>query len=233
MKRIFDSYSLIARLFPSLLSLLPLFISWFYLRNQLGLEALGNYLGNITFFGEISLSLIILYAWSQLVRTTSKRLEERYFTKSQGFPTTYMLLTSGSGFSLQFKEQFRERVSSQYGLSLISQEKELTDLDEAKKRINDAIRLIIRDHGDNPRVRRHNIWYGFSRNLCGGAIYGFLFSVVGVILGKILGLPILSIISLILALPYAIIVIFRKEILVQHGEAYARELVIEFMHNQK
>jgi len=44
-----------------------------------------------------------------------------------------------------------------------------------KKRLNEATKQVILKVRDGHLVKKHNIWYGFFRNLVGGSIYSSFF----------------------------------------------------------
>ena len=84
--------------------------------------------------------------------------------------------------------------------------------------------------GDGQLVKKHNVWYGFFRNLIGGSIYGSLFCVSNIVIA--LALPNKAILiwaSSVLLLLYVVVFLFRRAILVQNGEAYAKQLISEFI----
>lgn len=230
MKVKFNTYSIYARFFPAILCALPLTIIWYFLSQDHEVKALGEYLLSINFLKEITISIVFLYLFAQVIRVTSKRFEELYFTKAVGFPTTYLLTFSDKTFSSDFKAKFRNQIKYKFDLDLLNEEDESINPEEANRRITEAINLVRVEIGDGVLVLKHNIWYGFFRNLVGGAIYGIIFSIIGVII-SLTSTPniILFNTSIILMGFYCFFIFFRKVILIQNAEAYAKQLISEFI----
>jgi hypothetical protein len=225
-----SGYELYARYFPAILTCIPLLLLSFYLAKGSETKQLLDFILSLKFFGYLSFSLILLYFYAQLIRTTSKVFEQSYFIHKHGFPTTYFMLYSDSTYSDAFKDMFRQRVYEVLGISLCTKKEEIADPGEAMKRLNEATKQIILSVGNGVLVGKHNQWYGFFRNLLGGCIYGAGVSVINVLLGCVFFISnVLTIASLILFVIYVILFLLRKYILVQHAEAYARQLLAEFM----
>lgn len=234
MKIKFDTYSTYARIFPAILSSLPIFIIWYFFSKNNELNALFEYLLSVNFLKETTFSLIFLYLFSQVIRVSSKRFEESLFTNADGFPTTYLLTYENDTFSSSYKDKFRENIKRDFKLDLLNKDEELLDLKEANRRITESIALVRLKIGNGKLVLQHNIWYGFFRNLIGGSIYAILFSIIGCILSiTIIPNIILLNCSLTLLLLYSIIIFFRKAILIQNAEAYAKQLISEYMFSNK
>lgn len=225
-----SGYELYARYFPAILTGIPFLLLGFYLARGGETKQLLDFILSLRFFGYLSLSVILLYFYAQLIRTTSKTFEQSYFIRQKGFPTTYFMLYSNSAYSDAFKDAFRKRVQEVLGMSLCTKEEETATLGEAMKRLNDITKQIILHVGDGVLVGKHNQWYGFFRNLLGGCVYGAGVSVVNVLIGRfVFASNVLIITSLILFVAYISLLLVRKPIIVQHAEAYARQLLAEFM----
>ncbi len=231
MKKGVDTYTVYARVFPSIISSLPLFIIWFFLSDNVELKELGSFLINLKFYGAISLSIVFLYFFSQVIRLTSKYFENKYFVKNKGFPTTYLLTYSDNTFSKSYKDKYRKLIWDQFKLKLSDEAEEKANMIEAQKRLGESTKQVILKVGDGSLVKKHNIWYGFFRNLIGSSIYSIIFCITNLIVGFILFKNnIIIISSMILLLLYLVIFIFRKAIIIQNGEAYAKQLIAEFIH---
>jgi len=230
MKLKFDTYTIYARFFPGILSAMPLFVLWYFLLQEPKWNDLLTFIISLKFLGTISLSVVFLYFYSQFIRITSKYFENKYFVNATGFPTTYLMLFENQMFSDDYKVRFREKVMKTWKLEALDKEGERSQPVEAKKRLNEAFNHIRLKVGNGILVAKHNIWYGFYRNLIGGTIYSSIFCIVNILIGRLLfeSTTLVSL-SIFLLLAYCFIFVFRKEILVQNGEAYARQLISEFM----
>ncbi len=229
-----DSYSLYARIFPSLISALPLFVLWYFISPLGDLSGLVSYIFSLKFLGTVTFGVVFLYLYSQLIRTTSKFLEKRYFLGQRGFPTTYFMLYRDSTYSRNYKDTYRARAQVAFGIALPTDEDENKNLEETKRRLNEITKHIILQLGPGHLVLKHNVWYGFFRNLIGGALFASVFCIVNIYIGAVtLGNTTLWITSLVLLVCFGFMVLCRKPILVQHAEAYAKQLISEFMEHTK
>jgi hypothetical protein len=211
-------------------SALPLFVLWYFLSQNVTLKELGQFLISLKFYGAASLSVVFLYLYAQVIRITSKYYENKYFVDDSGFPTTYLLTYADKTFSSTYKDRFRTLIQKHFDLRLPSETEEHMDIAEARRRIAEAVKLVTVKVGDGKLVKKHNIWYGFFRNLIGGSLYSMLFSSVNIVLGFcVIGSPVLTGVSMVLLLLYLVIFFLRKRILSQNGEAYAKQLLSEFI----
>jgi len=226
----FNTYTFYARFFPCIISALPLFILWFFLSENIQLKELGAYLLSLKFYGGVTLSVVFLYFYAQVLRITSKIIETKLFHDKTGFPTTYLMTYVDDTFSKSYKEKYRSLVKEQFNIDLLEESEEAVDIVEARKRVNEATQLIKLKIKSGHLVLKQNIWYGFVRNLVGGTIYSIIFCIINIIVGSIwYKNPILVISSIILLVTYAIMFLLRKQILIQNAEAYANQLIAEFM----
>jgi hypothetical protein len=230
----FNNYTIYARFFPCIISALPLFVLWFFLSDNIQLKELGNYLLSIKLYGGITLSVVFLYFYAQVLRITSKIIEENLFHKKAGFPSTYFMTYSDNTFSKSYKDKYRQLVKKQFDIDLLDETGEVSDITEARKRLNEASQLIKVQIGKGYLVLSQNIWYGFVRNLVGGTIFSLIFCIINIIVGSVwFKNSILIISSIILLVIYAMIFLFRKRILIQNAEAYTNQLLAEFMAGNK
>jgi hypothetical protein len=226
----FSTYTIYARFFPCIISALPLFILWFFLSENIQIKELGAYLLSLKFYGGTTLSIIFLYFYAQVLRITSKIIEKTYFHHKAGFPTTYLMTYADNTFSKSYKDKYRRLVKQQFEIDLLNESEEATDVSETRNRLNEATQLIRLKIKEGHLVSKQNIWYGFVRNLIGGTIYSIIFCAINIIVGSVwYKNPILVISSIILLVIYAGVFLFRKQILVQNAEAYANQLIAEFM----
>lgn len=226
----FDTYTTYARLFPALISSVPVFVIWYFIIREPDWKGLLEFVSSLKVLGGISLSLIFLYFYSLFIRITSKYFERRYFTCARGFPTTYFMLYEDKTYSSDYKDKFRERAKKALKLEPLDAAGEQLNPLEARSRISECFNHIRLKVGGGKLVLKHNIWYGFSRNLVGGAIYGSLFCSCNAFIGRFIfhSAP-LVIVSLTLFVAYVSILLFRRAILFQNAEAYAKQLISEFM----
>jgi hypothetical protein len=230
MKKLMDTYTIYARFFPCIISALPLFVLWFFLSRNVQLRELWAFLSGLKFYGGVGISLVALYFYAQVIRITSKFFEDKYFLGNAGFPTTYLMTYEDTTFSKSYKDEYRKLVKKHLDIDLSNESEELADIGEACKRLNETAKHVILKVGDGQLVKEHNIWYGFVRNLIGGTIFSMVFCLINIAIGiLIVKSSILVSTSSVLLIMYASLFISRKRILVQNAEAFAKQLIAEFM----
>ena len=70
-----------------------------------------------------------------------------------------------STFSDSYKDKYRELILDRFNFDLLNKEEEETNPIEAKKRLNEATELVKVEIQDGYLVLKHNIWFGFFRNI--------------------------------------------------------------------
>jgi len=227
----FDEYTIFARFFPSIITILPLFILWYFLRQNIIFLNFGKYIMGLTFLGGITISIVFIYVYSQVIRLISKLFERKYFINRDGFPTTYLMLYSNKVYSDIYKDKYRHKVKKYFDFNLLDKNEEFSNIEESKKRLNEVTKQIILLIKDGQLVKLHNIWYGFFRNLIGGLPIAIFICVINIIIGVFINLD-LIIFSSILLILYSIVIGFHKKILILNAEAYANQLISEFLSKE-
>ena len=228
----FNSYAIFARYLPAILSALPFFVFWFYLSDNVQLEELVSFILSLKFFGGTTFSIAFLYICSLAIREISKHFERKYFTddEAQGFPTTYLMTYADSTFSDSYKDKYRKLISNQFDFELLDKEQEEANPIEARKRLDEAAGLIRATIQEGYLVLKHNIWYGSFRNLIGGTAISIPLCIFEIVLGWfwVEDNKVLFILGILFFI-YLILFLLRKRILIRNGEAYAKQLLSEFI----
>ncbi|MEX2410597.1 MAG: hypothetical protein WD607_04370 [Candidatus Paceibacterota bacterium] len=226
MTYLFSKYFREARLYPTILGLIPLYLlQYYYLQSFLSLEP---FLVNIV--GNVSFSVVILYFVGEFfVRYPGKLFEDKVFEKKMKFPTTNFILFGNEEYSKDFKEKIRQKIKKDFSLDLPNEKEEIKDEKEARLKIREAVGLIIKTVKDGHLVLKHNISYGFFRNLWSASILGLFFSIV--LLCFSIGLSVgMFWFSVFLIIIYAGYLMLGKGVVVYFGENYARKLIEEYMN---
>lgn len=159
--KIFDRYSLNARIKPAFLIVSPLVVTAYILIEPLR-TLLGTILGLFVACGLIHLISIQM-------STFGNRLQKKLFIKWDGAPTTKILRHSDGTLDQFTKERYRKKL-----VQLIPNFSNVTATNEAKNPskadnyYETATRYLLeytRDTKKYPLVFKENIAYGFSRNL--------------------------------------------------------------------
>jgi hypothetical protein len=161
---LFDDYNRQARLYPSLLALLPPLIAvlaWFP-------DLLTTNVG--TTLVTVIASCGLLFALSVFSRSCGKRTETRLLKDWGGWPTTLWLRHSDKNLPAPTKERYRKALVRRVtDLKLPSAADESTNQalsDEAYRSATEWLKEYARGK-DFPLVLKENIEYGFRRNMRG------------------------------------------------------------------
>lgn len=160
MDKLFDRYTIQARLYPASIVVFPF--------TFLGIATLEE--GEIVDAGFALLAGAgVLLFLANYVRSQGRSVEKYELKKAwDELPTTYMLRTSHSGNEYQ-RDRWRMRLEELTGAPLPSSSDESMSPQESNRRYHSAVRyLTARVHvsaGRYPKVQDENINYGFRRNL--------------------------------------------------------------------
>lgn len=218
-------YSVKARLYPTLITIVPVLIFYYYTLGTRLNEVL-NYIIAVPIILHITITGSLIYGLIQLNRFIGKEVFQRiYFKEEQYMPTTNFLLYSNKYLSEGMKKNLREKILNDYQIALLSEDEEKKNDEEARKQIVYAVSQIKNKTRENNFLLQHNIEYGFIRNLIGGSVIGILMCIVNIILFKNYH-PILIAykVSIALLIIYSLFIVFSKWAITSNGKTYAKVL---------
>lgn len=223
----FSKYTLEARVYPTIIGLIPFYLlQYYYLSNFIFSD-----LVTAKIVGNVSVSLIVLYFVTELVvRYPSKILEDKLFNNKLNFPTTNFLLFGNDEYTKSFKRNVRLKVKNDFSLMLLDEQEEFKDEKEARMRIKEAVGVMIKFVKDGHLVLKHNISYGFFRNLWGASLVGIIFSVILVYISWYSSL---SKTGIGFGIFYLLYVLLGNRIIKYFGESYARKLIEEYFEKHE
>lgn len=224
-----NKYKLEARIFPAIISILPILVfSHFYLYKIIP-ELLDSILLT-KIIGDISIFSIFIFIIVQLSRFISKKfLQDNLFKDELHFPTTEFLLYSNKSYTEIKKKQIREKIKNDFNIKLLTEKDEINNEVEARKTIKEAVDLIRSKVKDGRLLLQHNIEYGFIRNLIGGTIIAIPFSIFNTHFFFYQNNNTGFVISTILLIFYMFVDIFHKKILIYYANNYAKVLFNEYL----
>ena len=171
-----------------------------------------------------------MYFLTQINRFLGKFLfEKNMFNNELEMPTTNFLLYSNTEFSYEYKKQMREQISKDFQIDLPDEQEEISDLENARKRIVEAVGLIRQKVKNGRLLLQHNIEYGFARNLIGGAIIGLTMSLFDIVYFFNHGNNLIGSISIALAIVFGFLLLIHKPIIKHLGNQYAKRLFQEYL----
>lgn len=220
-----NKYTRIARVYPALLTGIPVVLLSIPLVNTfLDIVGANQWLAKIV--GNLSFSAVILYFYSQLVRILGKFIFEKiYFRDERLFPTTQALHPKGKTFSSNLKDRYYGKVKQDFGIDIQS----ASDDYELRRMINESVAQVRLKVGKGKLLLQHNIEYGFIRNFCGGSLFGFFCSLVGVIIYWS-SAPVFPV-YVTLLFGYLLFVVLSKTLINHFGFQYTKVLISEYMED--
>ena len=140
MSKILSKYSIEARIFPTIIGLIPFYVlQYYYLRSFLYFELL-----EIEVISNISLSFVILYFFAEVpVRYIGKLYEDKMFNNKLNFPSTNFLMHSDKEYTKDFKDQLRKKIENDFSLILFNKKEEMENENEVRRKIKEIVGLMI------------------------------------------------------------------------------------------
>ncbi len=222
-----DKYSRIARLYPALITLVPVFLLTFGISQNELTKLLGDIMA-IQVVGCVSINVAALFLLIQANRFIGKEIFERwYFEDELRMPTTEMLLPESTQISPQLRSKVNMLCQRDFALCLPTIEEQREDDMLARKRIVDIVAQIRQKVQDGHLVLQHNIEYGFARNLIGGAPLGIVASIFCTLYFYADSRAV-ALFSLVLVFLWGGLLLFSKTLIGRLGVLYAKRLIQEY-----
>ncbi len=226
----FDTYTLIARAFPAVLSTIPFFVfHYFYLSPVLG-EFWGSLLA-IKIASDVTFSVVMFFLLLQAGRFISKEfIESKIYKKGLNFPTTNYLLHLDDEFSPEYTKKVHTKIKKDFDIQIPSSRSEDLDNNHSRKLISEAMSHIRYKIKGGYLVDQRNTEYGFARNLAGCSIVAAMMSFINLVFFSLI-FPNSDAfwISLVLFIAYSGYTIIAKKVIDSTGCNYARILIQEYM----
>jgi hypothetical protein len=225
-----NPYYIRARLFPTILTVIPLIIFLNKIIAPFYHDTLEEALKILPLLTNIGLSTALLFLMVQINRVVSKEVFQRFYFKDEmQMPTTNHLLWSSVFFENSIKNKIRSKINAKYELTLMTQEEERANEQNARKQICIAVSQIRNSLRDNKLLLQHNIEYGFFRNLLGGCLIAVIFSISIFIYGFIKEESGLKVIGIVLSVIYLVPILFSNPIIKRFGNYYSKILYEQFL----
>ena len=169
--KLFDTYSLRARLQPALLTLFPLFVPisvWVpaLYQTAAGLVGLATACGVTVLLAHVA-------------RERGRRAEKQLFTKWGGKPTTIWLRHSDSNLDDHTTRRYHAYLATKVSnWQPPTPEEERADPAATDKRYDTAVKWLLENTRDRSLVFKENVSYGYRRNLYGLRPLGLILAVL-------------------------------------------------------
>tara|TARA_B110000211_G_scaffold235034_1_gene308778 strand:+ start:20540 stop:21232 length:693 start_codon:yes stop_codon:yes gene_type:complete len=227
----FDKYSIMGRFAPAVISILvpAIVFNYFLVNNELS-KFLGELLA-VKLVTGLGMTFVFYYLLAQISRTIGKELfEKKIFKDEKCMPTTNFLMYSDGTYSEQHKIKIRNTIEKEFHIVLPTKEQEALNENESRMIISETMASIRKKLHGNDFLLKHNIEYGFIRNLIGGSVLGLIFSLVNIALFKYLETSYVAVqISICTAVFYATVLLLGRFLITVYGKNYAKILFREYL----
>ncbi len=226
----FDQYYLYARIFPALLTAIPLILFHHFYINK-DLSGFLHTVSSIHWIAEITMPLVFIFFLAFVSRLISKMIiENNHYSSEAKMPAINILLYENDFYSSQYKNKIHEKIFGDFSIKLLLPNEEKADETEARKRIVEAVSRIREKVKGGRLLLQHNMEYGFFRNLAGGSYIAAFCSILCVIFFYFFyPSPLAFRLSLIGSIVYISLLVFHTKILDWLGYQYAKRLFQEYM----
>ncbi|MDI1316261.1 hypothetical protein [Flavobacterium sp.] len=225
-----NTYFIRARLFPTILTAIPLLLLVNYLFSTYYYKSFEKIFEVLPILAGLGLSTAFLFLSVQINRIISKEVFQRiYFKEEINMPTTNQLLWSDNFFDNEIKTKIRAKINVLYGIELMNEHQESSNELASRNKIAMAVSQIRNSLRSNKLLFQHNIEYGFFRNLLGGALLAVVCSINIIIFAFLRNETILLNSGIILLLIYSLPIILSKAIMKRFGHYYSKVLYEQFL----
>ncbi|GAB0481668.1 hypothetical protein KML24007_04140 [Alistipes indistinctus] len=225
-----SEYYIKARLFPTILTSIPLLIFVFSIIAPQYTDALNEVSNILPILTSLGISAALIFLIVLINRLLAKEIFQRYYFKEDThLPTTSYLLWEHPFYENVVKREIREKINVRYGVVLMNEEDEKANESISRKHIAAAVARIRNELRGNKMVLQHNIEYGFMRNLLGGCIIAIIFSITIIAFGYLKENYNLRIVGWVCLGVYALPIIFSKALMNRHGHYYCKMLYDQFL----
>lgn len=161
------NYYLRARLFPTILTAIPLLVFVNVIISGFYYDKLTLIFSILPILTNLGLSTALIFLMVQLNRFIAKEIFEKfYFQDELKMPTTNHLLWSDNFFDQTIKEKIHTKILSKFEIQIQNVNEEKSDELKSRKQIVTAVSQIRNTLRENKLLIQHNIEYGFFHRSC-------------------------------------------------------------------
>lgn len=231
--KVFDAYSLRARLFPAIIAAAPAFAALTLLISWKSFE-LSNVIATVAI-------LVLLFAIADFARLRGRGIEQKLYSEQGGKPSITMFRRNDLSIDDALKERYRVFLADKIGVAIPSPEAERTSqaaADSFYEQCGVWLRENTRDAKKFPLLFNENVTYGFRRNLLGVKWLALALNLAVVAISLVVlwrsnweldtELGKRTVVVLIIAVVHAtyMLLVVRRPAVWDAARAYARELIL-------
>lgn len=228
-RNIMNDYYLKARLYPTILTMIPLVVLYIYYLSPSVDAVLSPVWDLLPIFTGVAINVCLMFLLVLLNRFISKAVFQKLFYQDDlKMPTTDYLMPDHPLLDNSSRKRYYQYIKIDFNVDMAKELKKLET--ETQKRVMIArivgqIRTKLRG---NKMLLQHNIEYGFFRNFVGGSLISLLTSIVLLIVSICSNNYSIMITSAIMIVVYLLPIIFSKQLITIHGKNYASVLFEQY-----
>lgn len=225
-----DRYFYIARVFPALITSIPMLVFFNKIISVQYHSALKNVLELLPMITHLGLSAAVIFLCVQINRFLAKEVFQRfYFNQELHMPTTSLILWKSNYYDDAIKTKIRDKIQQTFEITLLSPTEEQQNENKARSLIATAVSQIRIALESSSMLSRHNIEYGFWRNLMGGSLLALIFAAANFYYGHSSAMTDLQTFGIFMFVIYLIPICFSKLIMQNYGRYYGKILYEQFL----
>lgn len=218
-----------ARLFPTVLTMVPLVTFYIYYISPIVTPILEPVWNLLPVFTGVAINTVVMFMLVLLNRFLSKIIFQKILYQDDlKMPTTDYLLPGHPSLDKATRNRYYELIVHDFNIDMRKQLKSLKNEHDKRIMITRVVGQIRELLTGNKMLLHHNIEYGFFRNLVGGCVLASLISLTLLILAYCNGDDGMIATSLIMLIVYLLPMIFSKSIIKFHGDNYAKVLFEQY-----
>ncbi|MBR5603713.1 MAG: hypothetical protein IKW51_05845 [Bacteroidales bacterium] len=224
-----NNYYLKARLYPTILTMIPLVVLYIYYLSPSVDAVLSPVWDLLPIFTGVAINVCLMFLFVLLNRFVSKAVFQKLFYQDDlKMPTTDYLMPDHPLLDNSSRKRYYQYIMIDFNVNMSKELKQLET--ETQKRIMIAriVGQIRTKLKGNKKLLQHNIEYGFFRNFVGGCLIALLTSIALLIVsicGHNYNITMTSIIMIVI---YLLPIIFSKQLITFHGKNYASVLFEQY-----
>jgi len=225
-----NPYYIRARLFPTLLTSIPLLIFVNQILSPLYTESLKSIYEVLPTITNLGLSAAVIFLSVQINRLISKEVFQNIFFQDElKMPTTEHLLWKNNNLDVLIKSRIHSKIKDKTGIELLSEIEEQNNENRARKLNVTAVSQIRNALRENSLLLQHNIEYGFFRNLIGGCCLATLFAIAILVFSFLKQTESLKVTGIILLIIYLVPILLSKFFIRKYGNYYSKILFEQYL----
>lgn len=228
-RNVMNNYYLKARLYPTILTMIPLVVLYIYYLSPSVDTVLSPVWDLLPIFTGVAINVCLMFLLVLLNRFVSKAVFQKLFYQDDlKMPTTDYLMPDHPLLDNSSRKRYYQYIMIDFNVDMSKELKKLETETQKRTMITRIVGQIRTKLRGNKMLLQHNIEYGFFRNLVGGCLIALLTSIALLIISICEHNCSIKLTSIVMIVFYLLPIIFSKQIITFHGKNYASVLYEQY-----